>query len=109
MTVQLASPIAAYFRASNAGAPEDVAAVFAPDGEVRDERQTHRGRDAIAAWARDAIGRYRMQSEPLGSTGAQAAHTVTARVTGDFPGSPLTFTYRFTLAGDAVKALEIGL
>lgn len=109
MTVQLSSPIAAYFKASNAASPEAVAAVFAPDGEVRDERQTHRGREAIAAWAQDTIGRYRMQSEPLESAGAEAEHTVKARVTGDFPGSPLTFTYRFTLTDDAIKALEIGL
>lgn len=26
---------------------------------------------------------------------------------GDFPGSPLRFTYRFTLANDAIKTLEI--
>jgi hypothetical protein len=25
---------------------------------------------------------------------------------GDFPGSPLRFTYRFTLANDAIKSLE---
>lgn len=28
---------------------------------------------------------------------------------GDFPGSPLRFTYRFILAHDAIKALEISL
>ena len=26
---------------------------------------------------------------------------------GDFPGSPLRFTYRFTLANDAIKTLEV--
>ena len=26
---------------------------------------------------------------------------------GDFPGSPIRFTYRFTLEGDAIKDLEI--
>ena len=28
---------------------------------------------------------------------------------GDFPGSPLRFTYRFTLENDAIKTLEITL
>lgn len=28
---------------------------------------------------------------------------------GTFPGSPLRFTYRFTLENDAIKALEITL
>lgn len=109
MTVQLSSPIAAYFKASNAASPEAVSAAFAPDGEVRDEREIYRGREAIEAWARAAIGRYRMQSEPLESTGADNGQTVKARVSGDFPGSPLTFTYRFTLTDDAIKALEIRL
>ena len=109
MTVQLSSPIAAYFKASNDASPEAVAAAFAPGGEVRDERETHRGREAITAWARDTIERYRMRSEPLETTRTENGHTVKARVTGDFPGSPLTFTYRFTLTGDAIKALEIGL
>jgi len=33
---------------------------------------------------------------------------VTGRVTGDFPGSPVDFQYRFTLDGDKIARLEIG-
>jgi len=109
MTVQLSGPIAAYFKAADAALPDDVAAAFAPDAEVRDEHQTHRGRVAIAAWARDTIGRYRMKADPLESAVADDGRIVTARVTGDFPGSPLVFTYRFTLADEAITALEISL
>ncbi|MEH6665692.1 MAG: nuclear transport factor 2 family protein [Brevundimonas sp.] len=109
MTVQLPGPIAAYFSASNAANADAVAAVFAPESEVRDEGGTHRGRAAIAAWAGDTIGRYRMQAEPLTLDDAGERHTVTARVSGTFPGSPLVFTYRFDVASDAVQALEISL
>ena len=33
--------------------------------------------------------------------------TVTGRVTGDFPGSPVDLQYRFTLEGDKIARLEI--
>ena len=33
--------------------------------------------------------------------------TVTARVTGDFPGSPVDLRYRFTLEGATIARLEI--
>lgn len=109
MTVQLPGPIKAYFDATNAGNADAVAAVFTSDGEVRDEGGTHRGRVAIAVWAGDTIGRYRMQADPLTAAGAGGRHRVTARVSGTFPGSPLVFTYQFDLASDAVQALEISL
>ena len=90
---------------TDSGALAGIVAYARDDGE----RETHRGREAITAWARDTIERYRMQSEPLETTRTENGHTVKARVTGDFPGSPLTFTYRFTLTDDAIKTLEIGL
>lgn len=109
MTVHLPAPIEAYFNASNAAKADAVAAVFAADGVVRDEGGTHRGRTAVAGWARDTIGRYRMRADPLTSAKAGERHTVTARVSGTFPGSPLVFTYHFDLASDAVQTLEISL
>lgn len=109
MTVQLPALIETWFKASDAARPDDLAAAFSPDGEVRDEGETHRGRAAIAAWARGAGRRYRMRTEPLAATQADDRHTVIARVTGDFPGSPLDFTYRFVLADNGIRSLEIGL
>lgn len=109
MTVHLPAPIEAYFHASNAAKADAVAAVFAADGVVRDEGGTYRGHAAIAGWARDTIGRYRMQADPLTTAEARGQHTVTARVSGTFPGSPLVFTYQFDLASDAVQTLEISL
>jgi len=108
MTVLLPPKIEAFFAASNAAAPEGVAAVFTPEGEVHDEHAVHRGREAIAAWAHSSQTRYRMQSEPLTLHSEGANHRVIAQVTGDFPGSPLTLTYRFQMADDGVQSLEIG-
>jgi hypothetical protein len=108
MAVLLPPKIEAFFAASNAAKPEGVAAAFSPQGEVHDEHAVHRGRDAIAAWAHGSQTRYRMQSEPLTLSSDGPGHRVTARVAGDFPGSPLTLTYQFILADDGVQSLEIG-
>lgn len=109
MPTETPAPIRAYFEAVEGGRTEDIAAAFAPDGEVRDERQVHRGREAIMAWAADTLQRYQMRNEILSEHQDAGAHVVVARVTGTFPGSPLDFTYRFTLGAEGIQALEIGL
>lgn len=109
MTAQPPGPIQAYFDATNAALPDAVGAAFIADGEVRDEGGVHRGRAAIADWARDTIGRYRMRADLRSVARDGDIHTAKARVTGDFPGSPLDFTYWFALADDGIRTLEITL
>ncbi len=36
------------------------------------------------------------------------AHEVRAKVTGQFPGSPITLTFAFRMKDDRIAALEIG-
>lgn len=108
MTVLLPPKIEAYFTASNAAAPDDLAAAFSHEGAVHDEGETHRGRPAIAAWAHRNQERYKMQSDPLTMSGEADAQIVTAMVTGEFPGSPLELSFRFTLGDDGIRTLEIG-
>lgn len=108
MTPPLPEKIAAYFAASNAAEPLALAGLFSDDGEVRDEKETHRGREAIAEWARSTQRQYRMQSTPTTIEQVADDHVVAAMVAGDFPGSPLQLTYRFRLSADGVRRLEIG-
>lgn len=100
-------PILAYFRADREGG-EAAARCFAPEGVVRDENHEHVGRAAIQRWKEEAASKYNYTSEPLAFREEAGCIVVTARVTGDFPGSPIELTYRFLLAGDAIAALEIG-
>jgi len=109
MPTRTPASIRAYFEAVEGGRTDDIAAAFAPDGEVRDERHVHRGREAIMAWAADTFQRYQMRNEILSERQDAGAHVVVARVTGTFPGSPLHFTYRFTLGAEGIQALEISL
>ena len=44
---------------------------------------------------------------PLAVDASAPEVTVTARVTGDFPGSPVELQYRFTLEGASIAKLEI--
>lgn len=108
MSADLPHVIEAYFEASNAADPERLADLFAATGEVRDEAKIYKGREAIAAWARDSQARYAMQTDPLAVVREDDVQVVTARVTGTFPGSPLDLTHRFTVMEDGIRLLEIG-
>ena len=46
-------------------------------------------------------------AEPIDLPAPGNQTTVTGRVTGDFPGSPVDLQYRFTLESDKIARLEI--
>lgn len=108
MTVSLPKAVDAYFASSNAHAPEALAQTFAADAVVTDESRTHRGRAAIAAWARETVDKYRMTIMPLSATEKNGRAVVKAKVEGTFPGSPIELTFNFELDGDGIKSLKIG-
>jgi hypothetical protein len=101
----LPPPIATYFAADTVDA-DTVARCFRADAVVVDEHRTHHGRAAIARW-RDATARFHYTSEPFSLEMSGQNTVVTSRVTGEFPGSPVTLRYRFTLQDDSVARLEI--
>ena len=104
--LDLPAPVAAYFAADTAGA-EAVARCFTDGAVVIDERQEYRGRSAIARWKAEASAKFRYTVDRLGAHVSGNQTTVTGRVTGDFPGSPVDLQYRFTLEGDKIARLEI--
>jgi ketosteroid isomerase-like protein len=104
--IYLPGPIAAYFAADATGA-EAVAQCFTDGAVVIDERQEHRGRAAIGRWKAEASAKFRYTVERLGVHVSGDQTTVTGRVAGDFPGSPVELQYRFTLEGDKIARLEI--
>ena len=100
------SPIATYFAADTADA-DTVARCFHEDAVVIDEQRTHRGHAAIARWKADATEKYHYTSEPVSQETSGRETVVTARVSGEFPGSPAMLRYRFTLGDGAIARLEI--
>jgi hypothetical protein len=102
--MKLHPSIRAYFDADNA-TPLDA---FATDAVVEDEGHRHVGHAAIDAWWRDAQAKYQAVAEPLEVNAPDGSHEVSARVTGQFPGSPITLTFAFRMKDDRIAALRIG-
>jgi ketosteroid isomerase-like protein len=108
MTIALPPPIATFFAADAGADIEAFLGCFADDAVVTDERQAHHGRDAIRAWKTGPAAQYDYVTAPFAfAEDADGRSVVTARLTGNFPGSPVDLRYRFTLAGGLIAALEI--
>jgi ketosteroid isomerase-like protein len=108
MPIILPGPIAAYFAADQSDG-DAVVLCFTEDATVVDERNTHRGRDAIRRWKADASAKFSYATDPFAVRQEGGQTVVTAHVAGDFPGSPIDLRYAFVLAGDRIARLEITL
>jgi hypothetical protein len=106
MSLDLPSPVAAYFAADRRGA-DSIARCFSERGVVKDEGRWHEGHAAIAQWKADAAAKYNYTSEPFAVEERDGKIVVTAHVAGDFPGSPVDLRYFFGLDGDKIASLEI--
>lgn len=106
VSLKLLAPIASFFTHETTD-PQAVAQCFSDEAVVCDEGHEHHGRAAIAAWNAVVVGKYKFTSEPLSAETVGAETTVTARVTGSFPGSPVRLRFRFTVIGDLISRLEI--
>lgn len=107
MTIPLHKPIAAYFDVSN-GAPVDrIRDCFTPDAVVLDEKKTHKGYEAIESWLKEARGKFEYSVEPMSVRQDGARVTVPAKITGNFPGSPIMLDHIFLLSGEKIQSLEI--
>lgn len=106
--MQLPVAVRTYFEADKAEQIDVLIEAFADDAVVTDEGRTHEGRDAIRSWWRAAKNKYHHVAEPLDALTSPGAMRVRAKVTGDFPNSPATLTFRFDLADGKIEKLEIG-
>ncbi len=107
--MQLPAPIRAYLDADKKNDGEAVVQTFAADAVVRDEGHTHVGRTAIEKWWRDAKARYQHRVEPVGVDQNGDVVNVSAKVTGDFPGSPATLIFAFGCRAGQITHLDIGV
>jgi predicted PhzF superfamily epimerase YddE/YHI9 len=107
MTLKLPDPIASYYAAEQTNDFEALARCFAAEATVRDEGATKAGRAAIAAWMAEAKGKYQHRTEILGVSGSDGAYTVSVRVSGQFPNSPVDLEQVFRLADGKIRTLEV--
>jgi hypothetical protein len=108
MTMQLPKPIAAYFEADSRDRTS-ISDRFTDDAIVKDEGQTYVGRAAIHDWKVNAARKYSYTIAPFAIDTVDGKAVVTAKVTGNFPGSPVDLRYVFGVDGDKIASLEIKL
>lgn len=94
-----------YFRLARQRDSDAYLAQFASDAVAEDEGHEYHGIEAIRAW--------RNEVPPVSYTvgGVEVAdgeHVARVEIAGDFPGSPVTLTFRFTFTDDGhIEALAI--
>jgi SnoaL-like domain len=84
-----------------------LAECFAPNARVQDEGQTLKGLRAIKAWRLETAKKYQHTLKPVASSARGGKTVVSTKLTGNFPGSPVTLDFVFTLEGGKIAALEI--
>src|SRR5438552_2030266 len=107
MSTKLPQPLAAYFAGVNI---HDIDAMLAPFTEaaiVKDEGQERRGLAAIREWIEETTRKYRVTIVVTNVAETAGNTTVTGRVSGNFPGSPIELRYAFILDGQKIVRLEI--
>lgn len=105
--ITLARPLDAYFAAKNRQDTAAMLACFATGAIVVDESTERRGTSAIHQWIESSTRKYRVSVELLDADERDGGITVTGLVSGDFPGSPVTLRYAFTLSDAGIVRLEI--
>lgn len=107
MSVQLPDSITTFFQVSNGAEVSALRHCFTEDAVVRDESHTHQGHEAIQTWLLEARRKYAYSVEPLDVAQQGSSVKVQAKVTGNFPGSPVQLEHAFQLAGGRIESLEI--
>jgi ketosteroid isomerase-like protein len=111
VSISLQSPLADFFKATNARDTEALFALFAPNATVDDEGFQYKGLDSIRGWIAETVERFRFSIDVVDVS--QASHageqaSITGIVTGDFTGSPVQVRYDFTLDQQKIVQLKLG-
>jgi hypothetical protein len=80
---------------------------FTGNAVVKDENHTYTGIEAITNWNAEASTKYRYTAVPLASEKQGGTTVITSRLTGSFPGSPVTLRFFFRLERGKISYLEI--
>ena len=107
MPVPLPPPIDLYVRIENAGDVDALSECFASDATVRDEGHSYKGLPAIRAWKAATRKSYSHTVEPLDIADRDGKTVLRAKLTGTFPGSPVTLDFSFVLKDGKIASLEI--
>jgi hypothetical protein len=107
MSIDLPPAIDLYVMIENSGDVEMLSECFASNASVRDESRTYQGLDAIREWKADTKKKYNHAIAPLDVFQRGGKTVLKAKLTGDFPGSPVTLDFSFVLEDGKIVSLEI--
>ncbi|UZK64720.1 nuclear transport factor 2 family protein [Sphingomonas sp. M1-B02] len=106
MSMQLPTPIADYVEANARLDIDGMLKPFERDAVFIDNGKRFEGQAAIRLLFHEEVIPVKAIFTPDTVREEGGDVVVEGLAHGDFPGSPLRFTYRFTLANGAIKALE---
>jgi hypothetical protein len=107
MSVPLPPPVDLYVRIENSGDVDALSECFASDATVRDEDRVYEGVAAIKEWKADTKKKYKHTVVPLEVARRDGKTVLKARLSGSFPGSPVTLEFSFVLVDGKIASLEI--
>lgn len=107
MSIDLPSPIADYVEANARLDVDGMLKPFQPDAVLIDNGKRFKGLPAIRQLFEDEVIPVKAIFTPDSVQDEGSAVVVEGPAHGDFPGSPLRFTYRFQLTNGAIETLEI--
>ena len=107
MTLELPSPIAAYVAANARLDVDGMLSPFTRDAVLLADGGRHEGYAGMRTLFEEAVIPVKAIFTPDAVRHENGHVVVEGPAHGDFKGSPIRFTYRFTLDNDAIKALEI--
>ena len=109
MAPSLPKPIADYVEANARLDVDGMLKPFLADAVVLDNGGRHEGHAELRTLLEEAVVGAKAIFTPDTVRHEKGQVVVEGPAHGDFKGSPLRFTYRFSLENDAIKALEITL
>lgn len=107
MSPELPTQIAAYIDANARLDVNGMLKPFAADAVVLDDGGRFAGKAEIRGMLQHSVDAYKAVFTPEVLRHENGQVVVEGPAHGDFPGSPIRFTYRFDLDGDHITALEI--
>ncbi len=107
MSMNLPKPIADYVEANARLDLKGMLQPFLADAVFLDNGKRFEGPSEIRRLLEDEVIPVRAIFTPDGARHEGGDVVLEGLAQGDFPGSPIRFTYRFTLVDGAVRALEV--
>ncbi len=106
MALELPAPIADFSEANARLDLDDMMKHFLPDAVFTDNGKDFVGQAEIRRLLEEEAIAVKAIFEPDSFREEDGDIVLEGPAHGEFPGSPLRFTYRFKMEGDAIKALE---